>query len=136
MEFFKNFKNVYFIVVVSYFVLAVLASISPTIYRSMFVIILSFVLSDVILNGFIHGSNGAKIFKSTQFTNKGHAYLVFLAGIVSGTYFSSIIADLTLQFVESQFVQSQFAWPGTVLVTDAIVVSIILGDLQWRFFTR
>jgi hypothetical protein len=91
---------------------------------------LSYVLSDLILNCFIRGGKGwSKIFDENYFACKGHAYLVFMVGIVFGTILSSLGTNLLMNFL-----QTQMAWFEAVLSTDLIVVVAVLGDLLWRFY--
>jgi len=126
------FKNPFFSAFVSYIVLAFVALIYPTGWVLLFSIIFSFVLSDVILNFFIHGGSGwSKIFTDIEFTCKGHAFLVFLIGIVVGTILSSLIADAILQYAKTQL-----SWFYAILLTDLLVMVAVLGDLEWRFYTR
>ena len=54
-------------------------------------VIMSYVVSDIILNFFINGGQGyAKIFTQNEFAYKGYAYIAFLVGIVLGTVVSTL----------------------------------------------
>jgi len=130
LESFQNqLENVGIACFVSYATLLFIGLAVPSIWAFMFSIIVSFVLSDVILNGFINGGEGhAKIFSKRRFANKGHAYVVFLAGIVIGTVLSSFLSDLWLQTFQSQ------PWVLMVVISDFFAVLFVFADLQWRFY--
>lgn len=124
------FKNPFFSAIVSYLVLAIVALFYFQGWILLFSVFFSFVLSDVILNFFIRGGKKwAKVGFNNLFACKGHAYLVFLIGIIVGTLVSSVIADGTMKYL-----QSVMPWYYASLVTDLVVVGSVLGDLLWRFY--
>jgi hypothetical protein len=131
-KYIRLFRNPFFSAFVSYVVLALVGIIYPLGWVFLFSILFSYVLSDLILNGFIHGGKGwSKIFDEADFTHKGHAYLVFLVGIVVGTLLSSFIADSIFQYAQTHMI-----WSYALLLTDFAVVVAVLGDLEWRFYTK
>lgn len=124
------FRNPFVSAFVSYCLLALMGLVYPNGWIFLFSIFLSYVLCDLILNCFIRGGKGwSKIFDENYFACKGHAYLVFMFGIVFGTILSSFGTNLLMNYL-----QSQIAWFEAVLLTDLIVVVAVLGDLLWRFY--
>jgi hypothetical protein len=132
MSFSKLIRNEFFAAFISFIVLGIVGLISKTVWYFLFSIILSYVLGDVFLNFFIHGGEGfAKIFSENRFACKGHAFIVFLAGIILGTFLSALIVDWIMQYA-----QTQTTWDWALAITDFVVVCAVLGDLEWRFYTR
>ena len=130
IQFSELLRNPYFDAIMTYIVLGVVGLVYPSGWIFLFSIFFSFVLSDIILNFFIRGNKGwSKILTNEKFACKGHAYLVFLLGIIIGTILSSFVAEWVLQYA-----QSQLSWITAVLLTDFIVVGAVLGDLLWRFY--
>jgi hypothetical protein len=124
------FRNPFVSASVSYIILAFIALFYFQGWILLFSVFLSFVLSDIILNFFIRGGKKwAKVGFNNEFACKGHAYLVFLVGIVVGTLVSSVVADGIMKYL-----QSMMPWYYASLVTDLIVVGSVLGDLLWRFY--
>jgi hypothetical protein len=129
-KFFELLKNEFFATFVCFVVLAIVGLVSSTAWFFLFAVILSYVLSDVILNFFVHGGEGwAKIFSDTQFSDKGYAFLAFLGGIIIGTLVTSVIADVFVKYV-----QTQLEWMTAVILTDLVAVALVLLDLEWRFY--
>lgn len=131
-EFAHALKKIYVSAPLSFGVLAIVCLVYPDGWIFLFSAFFSYVLSDFLLNFFIHGGNGwAKIFDETDFANKGHAYLVFLIGIVVGTLLSSFGGESLMTYL-----QSQMPWYQASLLTDLLAVSAIVGDLEWRFYSK
>lgn len=124
------FRHPLFSAFVSYVILGIVGLIYKDGWILLFSVFLSYVVCDLILNCFIRGGNGwSKIFDKNEFACKGHAYLVFMVGIVFGTVLSSFGTNLLMNYL-----QSQISWYEAVLVTDFVVVIAVLGDLLWRFY--
>lgn len=129
-EFLQRLENVVIAFIASFSILFCIGALIPSIWAYVFSILVSFVLSDLILNAFIHGGEGhANIFSKNEFAHKGHAYVVFLIGIIISTVLSSLLADFMFQ----GYLQDT-PWVATVFITDGIAVFLVLGDLKWRFY--
>lgn len=95
----------------------------------------SYVLSDVILNIFIHGGGGyAKTFTQNEFAHKGHAYLVFFLGVVVGTLASMYVLDTVLG--PAQSTSDIGTWTEIVVFGSLVVAGSVAFDVQWRFYQR
>lgn len=131
-EFALALKKIYVSAPLSFGVLALVGLVYPEGWIFLFSAFFSFVLSDFLLNLFIHGGNGwAKIFDKRDFANKGYAYLVFLIGIVVGTLASSFGGDYLMAYL-----QSQMPWYQASLLTSLLAVFAVAGDLEWRFYSK
>jgi hypothetical protein len=131
-SFVEALKKIYVSAPISYGILALVALVYPKGWIFLFSVFLSFVLSDLLLNCFIHGGEGyAKLFTDNNFANKGYAYLVYLVGIVIGTVLSSIFADHLMAYL-----QVILQWYQAVLITDLIALGAVVADLQWRFYDK
>jgi hypothetical protein len=126
----KRLENVAVACIVCFIILFFAGLLIPSIWAFIFSVIFSFVTSDLILNGFIHGGEGhAKIFSKNAFAHKGHAYVVFLIGIIVSTVLSSLLADIVFQGY-----QQNSSWVQTVFFSDFFAVLFVFIDLAWRFY--
>lgn len=126
----ERLENILVSCTVCFIILFFIGVIVPSIWVFIFSVLISFVMSDLILNAFIHGGEGhAKIFSKNDFAHKGHAFIVLLIGIIFSTVLSSLLADLSFQSY-----QQDSGWIETVLTTDGIAIFFVFVELMWRFY--
>ena len=97
----------------------------------LFSIIVSYMLTDIILNFIVRGESGyAKIpVLGHHFQTKGHSYIAYIVGIVIGTFFASELADNILIYLKS------FTDWNTIVITSSFIVGILVFlDFESRFF--
>ena len=73
------------------------------------------------------------MFTNNQFSDKGHAYLVFVLGIVVGTLVINTLLDYSLGQLQTPNIQS---WTAIVLFVSGIVAISAALDVQWRFYEK
>jgi uncharacterized membrane protein YedE/YeeE len=114
-------------------VLVILGIFFPTYWVYVFSVAVSFVASDLILSLIIIGGKGLAIIPPLghEIRTKGHSYLAFLFGIVASTLFSSYIADIVLDVIESST-----KWFEDVMWFSLALVGVVYFDLQARFYER
>ena len=92
----------------------------------------SYVASDVIMNGIIHGGEGmSKIGWDNAFAEKGYAFIAFFGGMVLSTALLTWLLGTFLGTFNLLTLQSPFA---LIVALSAFDVMVILGDLEWRFY--
>jgi hypothetical protein len=127
-------KNIIFAIFVVWIVLIPFGAYPPA-WILLVSAILSYVLSDVILNFFINGGQGyAKMFTNNEFADKGHAYLVFIVGIVVGTLIINTFLDIALAQLQST--PDVETWTAIVLFVSAAVAISAAFDVEWRFYEK
>ena len=133
-QFWELSENIFLAIGVSLLVLIPLGAI-PSVWITLVSIMMSYVLSDVILNIFIHGGGGyAKTFTQNEFAHKGHAYLVFFVGVVVGTLVSMYFLNTVLG--QAQSTPDIGTWTEIVVFGSLIVAGSVAFDVQWRFYQR
>lgn len=139
---------------ISIVVLIIAAFLSPELWESLFTVMLSWVVSDFIVNMFIHGGQGISqtFWSETRTEAKGHAYLAFFLGIVVATYLSTGISARLLQASLSIFdtispttTNSTITflghmikqdWLMTTVAFSSLAAVVVFADLNWRFYKR
>lgn len=116
--------------------------------------IIAWVVSDFIVNIFIHGGHGISqtFWSETRTEAKGHAYLAFFLGIVVATYLSVGISAWLLQASLSVFdtilptttnatisvlgYAAKQNWIMTSAAFSSLAALVVFADLNWRFYKR
>lgn len=147
-------RNSIVVAFASIVVLIIAAVLRPDLWGSLFTVIIAWVVSDFIVNIFIHGGQGiSQTFWSEARTEaKGHAYLAFFLGIVVATYLSSGISAWLLQASLSIFDKispsttnstitvlgyaAKQNWLMTCVAFSSLAAVLVFADLNWRFYKR
>jgi hypothetical protein len=91
--------------------------------------IVSYVISDFLINVFIIGGRSAKIsIISTKFQSKSRGYLALFTGIILGSTLSAVSSDGVLNFVKTNFGESYMFWGGIVACLAVFI------DLELRVY--
>jgi hypothetical protein len=106
----------------------------PAYWIFLFSVAWSYVLSDIIINGFIVGGKGIAqipLAGDSLSKHKGHAYTAFFIGIIFSTVLASVISDLILQFMKSngEWFVNVFGW-------SLLACLAVFADLEARFYKR
>jgi len=114
--------------------MVIVGTILPTYWIFLFSVALSYLISDLVINGFIIGGKGIAqipLIKKGQTQHKGHTYIAFFIGIVISTIVGSIISELILELIKSSA-----DWLTWVLGWSFIICIAIFVDLEARFYKR
>lgn len=106
----------------------------PTCWIFLFSVAWSYLISDLVINGFIIGGKGIAqipLTQSHEIQHKGHAYIAFFLGIIISTIVGSTIADLILELMKSYG-----DWFTEVLFWSLMICAAVFVDLQARFYRR
>jgi len=132
-NFVKMLENPIAAFLVSFASLVFVGTIIPAYWIFLFSVALSYLISDLVINGFIIGGGGiAQIpLISHQTRHKGHAYTSFFVGIIISTIVGSAISDLILELMKSYA-----DWFTEVLFWSLMICVAVFADLEARFYKR
>ena len=127
---------------------------SPTVWASLFTVIVSWVAGDYIVNFFIHGGRGISktLWSENRIDDKGHAYLAFFLGIIAATFLSGGIADWLVKNSLSIFstllptytnstvtvltYKVNQNWLTSIVSFSSLASVMVFLDLNWRFYKQ
>jgi hypothetical protein len=114
---------------------------SASLWRDVFAIIVSWVLTDSVFSLCVAGGSGIFIFKpfSKETIFKGKAYLVFLGMIIFSTYLSSLAIDNYMKsLLTSQDVVNILGYliPWAIIATNIATGLFAFLDFNARFYQR